>query len=172
MSFSAKLVLAGLAVSLVLLPGCGQKFAPQTAGPTCGSAQAGPNAGNHYGQRKHREFRVYIYTDATGTCYADTDVATLWTTVGGASAEQTVCWVSDDNNDYNVNFKRGKRQQTPFTPDNFPIQGTGTGTGMYSSGSLVTGSRGYYDFVIVRGTNKDGPICSSPLQDPGYRVSP
>lgn len=173
MTFSQRAVLAGLAALLVLLPGCEHaSLVPPTKGPKCGFSHAGPGPGNHYGQGSPREFRVYLYTDANGTCYADTDVASLWTTVKGSSVQQTVCWVSDDRNDYNVNFKRGKRQQSPFAGDNFPIAGSGNGPGTYESGSIVTGSKGYYDFVIVRGTDPSGPICSSAYQDPGYRVSP
>ncbi len=177
MSLSAKLVLAGLAVPFLLLCACDHqpKAFPPPGESKCKPIQAPPGPGNGYG-RKDRQFNVYVYshtdTNHRTECYADTDKAELWTSRDEvnppAKVDQTVCWYSDDGNPYIVNFKRGTRKASPFQDPQGWFQVPAKGS--VWSGPLLSTSSGYYDFVIVPGTNPEGPICAT--SDPGYRVSP
>ena len=182
MSLSAKLVLAGLAVSLLLFPSCERHRHPRSGGRGGGTEQfgRGPGAGHHYGQKNPRDFEVYIYTDPDdpSKCHADIDVATLWTKTkkNGTPIKQTVTWFSDDGKDYTVDFrpdstypdKRGSPFQ-PVTPPDLYYVPLGSAV---ASGDLEEGSTGYYAFAIWSGKNVDqGKPCKD-ASDPGYRVSP
>lgn len=190
MNLSQKLVLAGLAVTLVLVPACahhrrrggggGDDRSKGCGGLPCGQ---GPGAGHHYGQTD-REFQVYVYTDPedSSKCYADIDIATLWTKTrktNGQPVSQTVTWFSDDGNDYTIDFrpdpkypdKRGSPfQPPPHQPQThlFYIPRKGS----VPSQPLNPDSTGYYAFAIWSGKNVDqGQPCKD-ASDPGYRVSP
>ena len=182
MIISRKLILAGLAVSLLSVPACkprggggpggGPGFGPGGAGQKCGPGPAGPGPGHHYGQQD-REFDVYIYsyTDASGStkCTADVDVATLWKVKGGQALKQSVCWISDDGNDYTVNFKAQGTHGSPFQDPlgSFYVPQNGS----VSSGPLLAAASGYYEFVIVPNNNPNGTPCKGP-GDPGLIVKP
>lgn len=187
MNFPKKLVLAGLAVTLVLVPACahhrhggGRKTTSKCGVAPCGQ---GPGAGHHYGQMD-REFQVYIYTDLSDStqCYADIDIATLWTKTkknSGQPVHQTVTWFSDDGKDYTIDFrpdpKYPDKRGSPFQPppsqpptDLFYIPPGGS----VPSQDLKPDSTGYYAFAIWAGKNVDqGKPCKD-AGDPGYRVSP
>jgi len=177
MNFSKKLILAGLAVSLLALPACekhGRSPGPPAGGgghgitgghtPGCGQP-GGPGPGNHYGQQ-NRVFDVYIYTDPDDStkCDADQDVATLWTKTkkNGQTVSQSVCWISDDSKEYTVLFN-GKNG-SPFEQSTFDV------TSETPSGPLLKGSN-YYDFSIYMGKDTSTKPCKD-LSDPGYYVKP
>src|SRR6516165_196486 len=110
-----------------------------------------PGAGHHYGQKKAREFRVYIYSDGQypNACFADLAVATLW-----KNQQQTVTWVSDDGYEYTVDFSAGQHG-SPFsqTSPTFDIPADKE----TKSGSLNVNASGYYDFLIRAGSASGPP---------------
>jgi len=175
MNLSQKLVLAGLAVTLVLVPACahhrrrgggGDDRSKGCGGLPCGQ---GPGAGHHYGQTD-RTFEVYIYTDLENStkCYADMDVGTLWTMTqkhNGKPVNQTVTWFSDDNKDYTVVFDTPKG--SPFQSDVFHITGPSY---KQDSGKIVKGGD-YYEYSIYSGDNATGTPCLK-AEDPGWHVNP
>lgn len=179
MNFSEKLILAGLAVSLLLLPACERHRRRRTGGGGGGGAELlgkGPGAGHHYGQQNPRDFEVYIYTDPDDPtkCHADIDVATLWTRTkkNGTVIRQTVTWFSDDGKDYTVDFSPDShypdKRGSPFqSPDQIYIP---AGKSAHSQ-DLKPDSTGYYAFAIWAGQNLSGKPCKD-ASDPGYRVSP
>ena len=151
MSSSAKLVLAGLALTLLFIPGCRR----------AGVVPPGPN----HGRQPQRVFDVYIYTDPDhpDKCYADLDVATLWW-----NQNQTVTWYSDDNKDYTVDFRQGQ-YGSPFTRVTFPVPANAPAP----SGPLKANSGGYYNFAILAGIGNNAHLCKKPTEpDPGYIVKP
>lgn len=173
MSLSAKLVLAGLAVTLVLVPACahhrhggGGKTTSGCGGAPCGQ---GPGAGHHYGQMD-RTFEVYIYTDLEDPtkCYADVDAGTLWTMTqkhNGKPVNQTVTWFSDDNKEYTVAFDTSKG--SPFESSVFHIKAPNY---KQDSGKIIKGSD-YYEYSIYSGDNATGTPCLK-AEDPGWHVNP
>ena len=183
MNFSKKLILAGLAVSLLALPACehhgrhgrpgagggGKGLAGGCGGAPCGQ---GPGAGHKYG-RMDRTFEVYIYTDPqdSSKCYADIGVATLWKEGQNGHPQQTVTWFSDDGNAYIVDFRKGKQKISPFLNDSnnfFPVPASGS----TSSGKLDPHkTSGYYEFAILPGTDSNANPCKD-ASDPGYYVKP
>jgi hypothetical protein len=150
MSQKQAAVLAGLAIAVVSISACQKKVLILT----------GPGAGHHYGQKQAREFRVYIYTDPqdSSKCWADLSVVTLW-----KDKQQTVTWISDDGNEYTVDFDKGQ-YGSPFSQTTFDIP-AGHET---PSGSLNSTASGYYDFAIYLGKGGGNP-CKDP-GDPGYYV--
>src|SRR5579872_3685496 len=178
MNFSGKLILAGLAVSLLALPACehhdrhrrpggGKGLAGGCGGLACGQ---GPGAGHKYG-RMDRTFEVYIYTVPldSSKCDADVDIATLWKQKNG-HPKQTITWFSDDGKDYVVDFSKG-HNGSPFALTSIPVPGAPPGNTGASSGDLNSGSSGYYDFAILAGKDHSAPVCKQP-SDPGYYVKP
>lgn len=187
MNFSKKLILAGLAVSLLALPACerhgrhgrpgaggrgggGRGLAGGCGGAPCGQ---GPGAGRHYG-RTDRTFEVYIYTytapDGTTKCSADVDVATLWKEING-HPKQTVTWFSDDGNAYIVDFRPGTHHMSPFVnnPQNwFPVP---AGKSVSSDALDPDKPNGYYEFAILPGNDPNASPCKD-ASDPGYYVKP
>jgi hypothetical protein len=151
MNWKQRAVLAGLTMACVFVPACRQ-----------GKGIRGPGHGQHFGQQKQREFRVYIYTDPADStkCYADTAVATLWKT-----QSQTVTWVSDDDQDYFVDFSKGKNG-SPFAKPTFLVPHDGE----IPSGDLTTSGL-YYDYAIYPGKDASGKWCKPP-SDPGFYVKP
>jgi hypothetical protein len=152
MSQKQAAVLAGLAIAVVSITACHKNEAFL------------PGAGHHYGQKKAREFRVYIYSDGQypNACFADLAVATLW-----KNQQQTVTWVSDDGYEYTVDFSAGQHG-SPFsqTSPTFDIPADKE----TKSGSLNVNASGYYDFLIRAGS-ASGPPCKKPTDpDPGYYV--
>ena len=150
MSQKQAAVLAGLAIAVVSISACQKK---QVIFPW-------PGPGQNYGQSPGRDFRVYIYTDPQNpsSCLADWSVGTLW-----KSKQQTVTWISDDGNEYTVDFTKGQNG-SPFSQSTFDIPGSHE----KSSGSLNSTASGYYDFMIHTGS-VNGPACKDP-KDPGYYV--
>jgi hypothetical protein len=154
-------VLAALGIALVFTSGCHQgNVAPQ--GPVRGHGE-GPGPNQHFGKSASREFQVYIYTpdpNNTGQCSIDWPVATLW-----KSANQTVTWFSDDNNQYTVDFTQPGSQGSPFSSTWFTVPKGGS----VNSGSIQSNA-GYYSFVVHAGDLK-GQICKKATDpDPGYYV--
>jgi hypothetical protein len=147
MSQKQAAVLAGLAIAVVSISAC-QKKEMILAG------------GQNYGRSPAHKFRVYIYTDPNDSskCWADWPVATLW-----KSSNHTVTWVSDDGNEYTVDFTKG-HNGSPFSQTTFDIP-AGKET---PSGSLNPTASGYYDFAIYPGKGGGNP-CKDPA-DPGYYV--
>ncbi len=182
MSLSAQLVLAGLAVALLSLPACERHRRTGTPG---GQGKGFvPGSPPPHGQQSPRVFKVYVYTDLedSSKCYADIDVATLWTKTkknNGQQLHQTVIWYSDDEKDYTIDFradpKYPDKRGSPFQPppsqppnDLFYIPAKGS----VPSQDLKPDSTGYYAFAIWSGKNVDqGKPCKD-ASDPGYRVSP
>ena len=178
MNFSEKLILAGLAVSLLLLPACERHGRRRSGGGGGGGEDLlgkGPGAGHHYGQKDPRDFEVYIYTDPddSSKCHADIDVATLWTKTkkGGSSIKQTVTWFSDDGKEYIVDFRPEDQYKhgSPFkkTDPWFQVPAGGS----VPSGELKQDSSGYFAFAILPGHDLKAKPCKD-ASDPGYRVSP
>lgn len=157
MILSPKLVLAALTVLFVLVRGCdrGKPRALDQPG-------SGPGRGHHYGQQKDRAFAIYIYTDTDGYCYVDTPGVILW-----KAQTQTVQWISDDSNDYLVDFTRG-HNGSPFSKTTFPVPGN---VDLTPSGALNSKSPGYYDYVVWAGLNPkptDKPCKET--TDPGVYI--
>ena len=186
MNFSGKLILAGLAVSLISLPACERHGAHPGPGGKgggehgvaggCGGMHCGqgPGAGHKYG-RMDRTFEVYIYTytdpDGSKKCAADVDVSTLWKEGQNGHPSQMVTWFSDDGNAYIVDFRKGKQKISPFLNDSnnfFPVPASGS----VSSGKLDPHkTSGYYEFAILPGTDSNANPCKD-ASDPGYYVKP
>jgi hypothetical protein len=177
MNFSMKLVLAGLAVTLVLIPACthhrrrGGGGGGDETKNGCGVLPCGqgPGAGHHYGQTD-RTFEVYIYTDREDStkCYADVDVGTLWTMTqkhNGKPVNQNVTWFSDDNKDYTVAFDT--RKGSPFEASVFHVVGPSY---KKNSGKIIKGGD-YYEYSIYSGDNATGTPCLK-AEDPGWHVNP
>ena len=168
MNFSTKLVLAGLAASLLALPACERR-----AGKGGGvEPKFVPGSPPPHGQQSPRVLKAYIYSDPddpTNKCFVDIGKATLWTKTkkGGSPLDQTVTWYSDDNKAYKVDFTTGKRHVSPFTDPSGYFQVPAGGS--VSSGPLKTDSNDYYDFAIffANGTTP----CMDP-GDPGLIVKP
>ena len=176
MNFSKKLLLAGLATSLLLAVGCGwlgftkndggrkDKKLVCGQGVPCGQ---GPGPGKHYGQADKRFFEIYIYADPTDTTgkksLVDLNTVTLWTQDQNRQPiDEEITWVSDDGNEYTVLFPNSK---TPFGTDQFHVQKNGT----QSSGKPV--KDGYYEYSIYSGSTAAGTPCMNP-SDPGVHINP
>jgi hypothetical protein len=152
-----KAALAALGIVLVFMSGCTRTVVtPPSTGQGHGE---GPGPNQHFGQMSLREFQVYIYSpDPTkpDQCLLDWPVAILW-----KSANQTVTWFSDDNNQYTIDFTQG----SPFSSPTFTVPMGGS----VSSGKIQSGT-GYYPFAVHAG-DKSGPICKKATDpDPGYYV--
>jgi hypothetical protein len=175
MNFSEKLILAGLAISLLVLPAC-ERRRPEDhhngglkglcgQGVPCGQ---GPGAGKRYGQTD-RIFEVYIYTDPddSSKCWADIDVATLWTKTkkNGTPVNQRVTWFSDDGKEYFVDFTKG-HYGSPFAESTFDVPKDGK----KESGKVIQSGK-YFDYAIYAGGAAVGTPCKD-ASDPGYRVNP
>lgn len=166
MNFSKKLILAGLAVSLLALPACSRRSHQEQEE----EHEHNPKLVSGGGQgQADRVFDVYIYmdpTDPTSTkCLVDIDVATLWTgkRKNGTLINQTVTWHSDDQKEYFVAFQ--PPNNSPFESATFDIK-----AGKKDSGKIVRSGK-YYTFFIYQGGSASGTPCDN-SSDPGYYVKP
>jgi len=182
MNFSKKLILAGLAVSLLAFPACehhghhpppiaggggGKGLTGGCGGKPCGQ---GPGHGEHFGQTTDRVFEVYIYMDSTDParkkCLVDLNSITLWTQdENGHAIDQRVKWVSDDDKEYTVAFDTNG---SPFADKEFHVKSPD-----YESHSgKIANKGGYYEYSIYRGgSTTSANLCMKPT-DPGVHVTP
>lgn len=151
--------LAVFGIVLAFATGCTRGgVTPQNPGQGHGE---GPGPNQHFGKMPSREFQVYIYTPDPRNpdqCLLDWPVAILW-----KSANQTVTWFSDDNNQYTVDFTVTS-QGSPFSSPTFTVPMGGS----VSSGNILPGASGYYAFAVH---GASGHVCKKPTDpDPGYYV--
>lgn len=179
MNLTEKLLLAGLAVSLLLATSsCTRGRTPAEQKEEAGERHLlnygqGPSGGNHYGQAD-RTFEIYIYSDAGGKCYADLDVVTLWTkNNNGQAVHQNVKWFSDDGKEYTVDFRPDPnykpKRGSPFKQTDawFTVPPKSS----IPSGDLNPNSTGYYAFAILPGHDLSATACRD-ASDPGVHVNP
>jgi hypothetical protein len=147
MSFSEKLILAGLVIALFSFSACQHKV--------------GPGPGRLYGEQQGRVFPVSIDTDPNNPqqCSVDWPAVTLW-----KGKQQMIKWISDDGKAYLVDFTLGHRG-SPFKETTFPVKPNGS----ILSGPPSDQSSGYYDYGIRAGNDNNGPVCK-PASDPGVYV--
>ena len=148
MTHKKKALLASLILAVVSLPACTHKVATQ-----------------RLGLRENRVFRVHLYTDPANSkqCAADLSAVTLW-----KNKHHTVLWVSDDGNDYVVDFTQPEAHNgSPFADTTFK----GPANGVKPSGDLSANSQSgqYYDYAIHAGTDINAPVCKK-ADDPGLYV--
>jgi hypothetical protein len=147
-----RVVLAGLAVTLVSLFACHQAGAGKPPGnPPTVTSTSGPGHGHLHGQEKDRPFKISIYTDHTdpthpNQCFADYAEVTLW-----KAKTQTVTWFSDDNGSYRVDFNGANGN--PFIGTNpYPVNDE------TMSRALKDNAAGHYTYTIEDGS---GTPCNS-----------
>ena len=149
MTIAQKSVLAGLIVAVVGLSVYTFRFA--TKGATCPPEP---------GQKPDRVFMIHLYSDGND-CFADLSYVTVWRT----PQKQKVTWVSDDDNEYKVNFKPGTPFKDNHQQDQFEFDVKAHGQA--ASGVPVRSGRYYYS---VTRNNEQKP-CLEP-SDPGVHVTP
>lgn len=108
---------------------------------------------------------IHLYSDANN-CFADLSYVTVWRT-----KNQRVTWLSDDDNEYRVNFKDGLKNPPPGTPfqhaqqDQFEFDVKAHG----QAASEVPVRGGNYYYSVTR--NNELKPCLNP-EDPGVHVTP
>lgn len=99
MTFKQQPVVAGLCLVLVCIFACPSRNPKVT--PPCPPEP---------GKEPNRIFYIHLYSDGSG-CLADLSDITMWKV-----QQQKVTWVSDDDNEYKVNFQDGHNNPQPGTP--------------------------------------------------------